>query len=40
MVIAKYGTVILKDNLFISLSQFAAIPWKVFKSVFVKEKQS
>ena len=40
MVIVKYWTVMFKDNLSISLSQFVAIPQKALQVSFYYEKQS
>ena len=37
MVIMKYRTIMLDGSLFISLSQFVAIPKKLFKSVSVRK---
>ena len=36
----KYQTIMLYDSLFISMSQFVAIPSKAFWVSFSKEKQS
>ena len=36
----QYRTIMFNDSLFISLSQFVAIPWNFLSVSFYKEKQS